>query len=485
MNLAKDHYYDAYCARDSRFDGVFYTGIKSTGVYCRPVCPARTPKRENCTFFPSAAAAEQSSFRPCLRCRPELAPGYAPIDDSSRIASLVASRLQLYAEDENMDLEKIADQFQLSSRQVRRIIKKEFGVPPIQLIQTNRLLLAKQLLTETNLSITQVAFTSGFSSLRRFNDAFVKFYKMPPRKFIKDNVQGNNSAENAIILKLQYRPPYDWENVLKFLQGRSLIGVENIASHSYNRTVEIGEHRGHICVSHNEQNNCLNVRISEALLPVLPSVLERVKQLFDVKANPTVINNHLSGYEELRLSIEMYPGLRLPGAFDPFEMVVRAILGQQVTVKAATTIAGRFVNAFGESLETNEVDLSRLTPKAERVAQSTVDEVASHGIVSKRASAILTVARKMVEGELLIDGSVNPEVIIPQLTQISGIGPWTAHYIAMRALGWPNAFPKEDIVLQKMLGGVSAKQADELSQNWHPWRSYAAMHLWKQSEMAR
>lgn len=482
MDQDHSHYYQAYCARDTRFDGVFFVGVKTTGIYCRPVCTARTPKRENCVFFRSAAAAEQESYRPCLKCRPELAPGLAPVDDSGRVANAIATQLQSTPDGEKHDLEQIADQFQLSSRQVRRIIKKEYGVTPIQLIQTNRLLLAKQLLTETGLPVTQIAYASGFSSLRRFNDAFSRYYNMPPSHMRKNAVTKNMAADSTIELRLNYRPPYDWASMLDFLDTRRIQNVELIRNACYSRTVRSGNHKGFVRVSHVPEKSALQVAVAYSLLPVLPAVLERVRQLFDVKSNPVMINEHLSKDGRFSQSIQAHPGLRLPGCFDEFEMTVRAIIGQQISVRAAATIAGRFADCFGDAIECNDAELCRLAPEPQRVASATVDEVAALGINRRRSETILAVARQIADGRLIVGSGHSPESFIDRITQIPGIGPWTGHYIAMRALGWPDAFPKEDVVLQKSLGGVTAEQAETLSQKWKPWRSYAVMHLWKRHQ---
>jgi len=473
-------YYRALTARDSRFDGVFYVGVTSTGIYCRPICPVKTPKEANCRFFTSAHAAEKESFRPCLRCRPELAPGNAPLDDAQRIAHLIAQRM----EDGEIDaggLETIAAQFELSTRQIRRIVQKEMGVSPMEFMQSRRFLLAKQLLSETALPITQIAFASGFSSLRRFNDAFLNRYRMPPTR-LRKKILGDGEAfvqSETSTVQLVYRPPYDWEGLLAFLKARAMQGTESVTDNSYSRTVRIGKHQGWISVRHDPASRALLVQFTHALTPVLPALLSRLRNLFDLSARPDLIAAHLKKDKGLRKSVTANPGLRVPGAFDVFEMAVRAVLGQQVTVKAATTLAGRFAEAFGERIATPIPDLMRLTPTAERVARARVSDIAKLGIIAARATSIISLAEAYSTGALRLDASMNPDMAIAQLVKIPGIGPWTAHYIAMRALRWPDAFPKEDITIQKNLGGVTAKRADELSQAWRPWRSYAVLHIWR------
>jgi AraC family transcriptional regulator of adaptative response / DNA-3-methyladenine glycosylase II len=475
--------YNALTARDPRFDGVFFVGVTSTGIYCRPICPVKTPKAANCRFFDSPQLAEMAGFRPCLRCRPELAPGYAPVDDAQRIAHLIVQRLEEEHVDEQAGLEAIADQFELSSRQIRRIVQKELGVPPIQLLLTRRLLLAKQLLTETTWPMTEVAYASGFSSLRRFNDAFSRRYGMPPtrlRKKATDTVAAIGERETSMLL-LSYRPPYDWDGVLAFLRARALAGVEHVTDSSYARTVQIGKAKGWIRVTQSKnKRHALLVEFTHSLTPVLPALLGRVRALFDLDARPDVIARRLRRDARLAASVRANPGLRVPGAFNGFELGLRAILGQQVTVKAATTIAGRFVTAFGEPIATPLPELNRLTPVHARVATASVDDIARHGIVAARARSIIALAEAQGSGELCLDGGAHhdPDAAIKRLAQLPGIGPWTAHYIAMRALRWPDAFPKEDIAVRNKLGGVSATEAEAISQPWRPWRSYAVMHVW-------
>jgi len=472
--------YDALTSRDPRFDGVFYVGVTSTGVYCRPICPVKTPQRKNCRFFASAEAAEKASFRPCLRCRPELAPGHAPVDQAHRIAHLITRRIDEGLIDDGAGLEEIAAQFQLSSRQLRRIVQKELGVSPIELMQTRRLLLAKQLLTETALPIIKIAFASGFSSLRRFNDAFRTQYRMPPTRLRKHAAEPDAklAAAGTSTLRLVYRPPFDWEGILRFLAARMIRDVEFVTAESYARTVRLGKHTGWIRVTHALEKRSLLVEFTHTLSPVLPALLGRLRNLFDLAARPDLIAAHLMKDPRLRKSVAKNPGLRVPGAFDGFEMAIRAILGQQITVKAATTLAGRFAAAFGEKIATPFPELTRLSPLAAGVARARVEDVAKLGIVSARAASIIALARAFESGALKLDAGASPEADVGQLVALPGIGPWTAHYIAMRASRWPDAFPKEDIAVRNNLGRVSAKQADEMSQAWRPWRSYAVMHLW-------
>ncbi len=492
--MTSDHaaLYNALASRDPRFDGVFFVGVTSTGIYCRPVCTARTPRASNCRFFASAAAAEKASFRPCLRCRPELAPGSAPVDDAQRIAALVVDRIEAGLLDDGSSLEKIALHFGWSSRQIRRILRRELGVSPMELVLTRRLLLAKQLLTETGLSVGEIAFASGFSSVRRFNDAFVSRYTMPPTR-LRDAAgrSANGSAgsrahghdpavQDSITLQLGYRAPFDWRGVLGFIGARAMLGVEAVEGDTYLRTVRLGELTGWVRVRNEPARRTLLVEFPRTLTAVLPALLARLRHLFDLGARPDVINDRLAQDALLAPAVERNPGLRVPGAFDGFELAVRAILGQQITVKGATTLAGRFAAMFGEAMDTPYAVLTHLTPRAERVANADANAIAALGMPGSRARCIVELARAVVAGKLRLEAGDDAGATMEQLVAIHGIGRWTANYVAMRALRWPDAFPKEDAIVRKRLGGMSPALAEERSQPWRPWRSYATLHLWQQ-----
>jgi AraC family transcriptional regulator of adaptative response / DNA-3-methyladenine glycosylase II len=468
MKLDQDHCYQALLARDSRFDGSFYVGVQTTGIYCRTVCTARTPKRENCNFYPSAAAAEGAGFRPCLRCRPELAPGNARVDSTARLAATAAGRIEDGALTES-GVDSLAEELGVTARHLRRVVEQEFGVTPIELAQTQRLLLAKRLLTDTGLSVTDIAYASGFASLRRFNALFKERYRLSPTDLRKS--RSATSMPGTLVCDLAYRSPMDWDGMLAFLAGRTIAGIELVRDGRYLRTARVGEHRGWIGVSAMPERKVLRVEVSASLAPVLPATLARVKRLFDVAADSEQIADRLS-------ALNIRPGLRVPGAFDGFEMAVRAILGQQISVKAARTVAGRYAAAFGEPAETPFPELTHYTPTAERVAGTTQDEIASLGIVGARARSILALAGALASGELTLDPRADVEATITKLKELPGIGDWTAQYIAMRALAWPDAFPHTDLGVYRALGTSKPKQVLELAEAWRPWRAYAVMHLW-------
>jgi AraC family transcriptional regulator of adaptative response / DNA-3-methyladenine glycosylase II len=468
--------YSAYAARDARFDGIFFIGVTSTGIYCRPVCSAKTPRRANCRFFDSAEAAEKASFRPCLRCRPELAPGNAPVDDARRIAHLVAHRIDEGLLDEGGGLEALAARFGWSSRQIRRMVQRELGVSPIELVLTRRLLLAKQLLTETALPITEIAHASGFGSLRRFNDAFRRRYGMPPGRLRR--ATGSARDTGSLTLQLTYRPPYDWAAMLAFLGARAVPGVEAVRGDRWIRTIRLGAHAGWLEVRHLPERNALLVELSQSLTPVLPPLLGRLRNLFDLAARPDVIADHLAADPLLASAIAAHPGLRVPGALDGTEIGVRAILGQQVSVRSATSAATRLAEAFGERIYTPFPELDRLWPVTATLATLESGALRSLGIIAARARAIISLAQAVTRGAIELEPGVAPEEQVSGLESLPGIGPWTASYIAMRALRWPDAFPSGDVIVRKRLGGIAPSEVEARAERWRPWRSYAVLHLW-------
>ncbi len=472
MELDHDACYRALLAHDARFDGAFFVGVSTTGIYCRTVCPARSPKRESCAFFPSAAAAERAGYRPCLRCRPELAPGRARVDSVSRLAARAVSRIEDGALTDG-SVEDLAAEMGVTGRHLRRVVEREMGVTPVELAQTQRLLLAKRLLTDTDLPVIEVAFASGFSSLRRFNALFQERYRLRPT----DLRRGRGTAlTDSIVCEVAYRPPLDWDALLEFLAARAIPGVEAVQGSRYLRTAALRKGRGWIAVEPSGVRDTLRVEVSASLAPALVPALARVKRLFDLAADPLKIA------ERLGILASARPGLRVPGAFDGFEMALRAVLGQQVSVRAATMLAGRFAAAFGEAIDTPIPALSRLTPSADRVAGATVDEVASLGVPGARAKAILTLAREVCEGRLALKPGVDPGATIVRIESLPGLGPWTAQYIAMRALAWPDAFPHTDLGVRKALGESDPKRVLAVAEAWRPWRAYAVMHLWCKDE---
>jgi len=465
----------ALTARDARFDGVFFVGVKTTGIYCRAVCTAKTPRRSSCRFFAGAAPAERAGFRPCLRCRPELAPGHAPVDSSRTTARAAAARIEAGALNDGGTLEDLAASLGLSSRQLRRSVRQELGVSPVELAQTNRLLLAKRLIAETQLPMTQVAFAAGFDSVRRFNALFRSHYRLTPSELRRAPAP---AGADTFRLTLAYRPPLDWAAALWYFAAKAIPGVECVAAGAYHRTVAAGNHRGWLSVSPVAGRHLLAVDVAASLAPALPAVLVKLRNQFDLDARPDVIAAHLALDPLLAPGVAAHPGLRSPGAFDSFELGLRTILGQQISVRGATTLSGRFATRFGEEIETPLPGLTRLTPTAAAVAAASTDDVAALGLPRARADGVRALAGAVARREIDLDPGADPAAVVARLLALPGIGPWTAEYIAMRALHWPDAFPAGDLALVKASRLPTARALQLAAERWRPWRAYAAMHLW-------
>lgn len=470
----------ARLSRDPRFDGLFFTAVTSTGIYCRPVCPAPTPKVTHVHYYPSAAAAESAGFRPCLRCRPELAPGDAWL----RGDATVARALKLI--DEGVLAEQpvaaLAARVGVGERQLRRLFVDRLGAPPRSVHGTRRLLFAKQLLTETRLPITQVALEAGFGSLRRFNASFREAYGMAPRD-LRRRPEANGNGDETLTLRLGYRPPYDFAALLAFLRTRALPGVEAVDADGYARVFGPPNTPGWLRLSAwPDAAHTLRLELHCPRPVRILDVVTRLRRMFDLNADPRIIAAVLSADEQLRPLVERHPGVRLPGAWDGFEIAVRAVLGQQVSVAAARTLAARLVERFGVALETPLVaGLDRLFPTPEALADADLGTI---GLPRTRADALRGVARAVLDGRV----DFQPERPLEELTArwqaLPGIGAWTAHYIAMRALGAPDAFPADDLVLRRAAadGGdrpLPAKALTERAERWRPWRAYAVIQLWQ------
>lgn len=475
MRLDSSTCYRALRARDARFDGRFFVAVSSTRIYCRPVCTVKPPKLENCRFYPSAAAAEVAGYRPCLRCRPELAPGNASVDATRRVAQAAASLI----EDRTLDAEglaAVAARLGITDRHLRRVFHTEFGVSPVEFAQTQRLLLAKRLLTDTGLSVTEVAFSSGFNSVRRFNALFKQHYRLQPGQ-LRRRLNGDaEPVSDSLNFELSFRPPYDWRGIAAFLGARAMAGVEMVEGSCYRRTVRVAsegkEHLGWVVIGSSQKKPALRVAVSASLARVLPPVLSRVKALMDLSCNPTEVAEALSGLEQFR------PGLRVPGAFDGFEVAVRAIFGQQVTVAAARTIASRFAAALGDPVTTPFSTLTTIFPAAARVADTAIGLIARLGMPEVRARAVIALARDVADGHLVLSPYADIEQTLERLRALPGVGEWTAQYIAMRALAWPDAFLHTDLGVMRALGETNARRVLEAGEAWRPWRAYAVMQLW-------
>ncbi|WKE64464.1 AlkA N-terminal domain-containing protein [Gallaecimonas kandeliae] len=465
MKLDDAACYQALVSRDARFDGRFFAGVLSTGIYCRPVCPARKPLADNCRFFSNAAAAEAAGFRPCMKCRPERAPGLAWSDGKERLAQKAE---QLIKSGDFTSLEALAERLGVTDRHLRRTFHETFGISPVAYAQTQRLLLAKKLLSSTQLPVTQVAMASGFGSLRRMNSLFAERYGLSPSRLRAQAPKGEARFH------LGFRPPFAWHDMLAFLAGRAIEGVELIGGESYSRTVRLSYqgqwHKGWLKMQKHAERPELIVTLSDSLLMAVPPVLAGLRHLFDLDADPTEIKGALGGLAAAN------PGLRVPGAFDGLEMAVRAILGQQVTVAAARTLAGRLA-AQGEPCQDAPAGLSHYFPDAEALLALGQDKLGELGVIRSRGKAICALAAAMIEG-LELGPAAEPEPTIKALEALPGIGPWTASYIAMRALHWPDAWPYGDHGLKVATGLADPKALAGAMAPYSPWRAYATLHLW-------
>ena len=528
-------YYQALLSHDARFDGCFFTCVTTTRIYCRPVCRVKAPKLANCRFVTHAAQAEAAGYRPCLRCRPELAPHSLiwSTQDASHTLALQAARLWddttcSAGQPAMPSVAQVAARLGVSDRHLRRIFETHLGVSPVQYLQTRRLLCAKQLLTDTRMPMADVALASGFGSLRRFNTAFVQHYRLAPtqlrREGAKDSplsaaasvataikmsrtlttpqntktaqptMQTGEIAPNAIYpgadtgctrVLLAYRPPYDVQAMLKFLRQRQIDTIENIAVQAEStwvtRTFSLKNGTqnaaGWLRWRFDEARCVVQLDVSDSLRSVLPTVIARMRAALDLDADPRAINavlaTHFPGTE----------GLRVPGCVDGFEVAVRAIVGQQVTVAAACTFTRRIAQAFGEPVSTPFPQLTRLFPTPAALAAASSDALGALGIVRQRQAAIIAVAQAVSSGQLDLNTPARALQTIDQLKALPGIGDWTAQYIAMRALRWPDAFPAGDIALHNALGlrgeKNPARAAQAASQAWRPWRSYAVLRAWE------
>jgi len=498
MTIDGDAAYQVLLAHDARFDGRLFVGVTSTGVYCRPICRVRMPARRNCRFFASPAQAEAASFRPCLKCRPEIAPGpglaWTVMDASRTLARQAANALDEFAADsEAPSVAAIAERLGVSDRHLRRIFFAEHGVTPLQYLQTRRLLLAKQLLTDTQMPVAQIALTSGFRSLRRFNAAFLGGYRMNPTRLRRASPReivaakatertrpagaGVESAD-AITVTLGYRAPYDVDALIGFIAQRVIPGVEVASAGSIRRSVRAGvvaASAGWLEARFASDAARVRLSFSPGLGAASGAVIAAVRRWLDLDAAPETIAETLVG-------LPGEPGLRLPGSVDAFELAVRAVLGQQVTVAAARTLARRLVERFGADIATPWHDVDRTFPGPADLAAVPIERIAELGIIRSRAGAIQALAAHWDVLAPLLSPGAAPEVLVDRLRELPGIGPWTAHYIAMRALGWPDAFPPGDVAALKAMRSLFAtttqRHAEAHAETWRPWRAYALLRLW-------
>lgn len=483
MELDPDVCYRIIQARDARFDGKFFTAVKTTGIYCRPICPARTPKLENVRFFLCAASAEAEGFRPCKRCRPETAPGTPAWNGTS---TTVSSALRLVGNgflDEH-SIRELADRLGMGERHLRRLFVEHIGVAPNAIAQSRRAHFAAAVLRDTDLPVSAVALSAGFGSIRQFNDIFRGVFGEPPGSLRRARAASGQkrrpgAGPQSFTLSLAYRPPLRWEELIAFLGKRAVNGVEEVTEHSYRRSISIGSATG-ILDAKPARNGSSQIDVS--LQGVDPAALghavRRIRRMLDLDADPLAIAGHLSRDRRLAPLVKAAPGTRLPVAWDPFEAIIRAVLGQQISVAGATTIVGRLARRFGRQIDSGGT-ITRVFPVPSDLAHA---DLSSIGIPASRAKTLVAVSQAVLDRRLRLDGSAAPEKLEKDLQLIRGIGPWSAHYVSLRGFGEPDAFPESDLGIRKTLDALGyprdphqrKQEIDALA----PWRGYAAMYLW-------
>ena len=484
MDLDAKACYRAIATRDARFDGRLFIAVKSTRIYCRPICPARTPKRENVAFYPSAAAAQEAGYRPCLRCRPETAPDLGVWRGTSNTVSRALALIEKGGLD-GADVEALADRLGVGERQLRRLFRRHLGASPIAVAQTRRVLLAKHLIHETRLPMSEVALAAGFGSIRRFNETFQHLFGRAPSTLRRGIGAASPGPAGEVAILLPYRPPYDWPAMLAFLRARAIPGVEAVARDGYTRTIEVVGAHGTVAVRP-ATGNALRATIQFPQLSALPTIVARLRRVFDLIADPEVIGAHLSEDSRLAPLVAARPGLRVAGAWDGFELAVRGLLGQQITVAGAATLAGRLVAAYGKPLAGSVEGLSHVFPGPERLADA---DLSSLGLTRARAAALGSLARAVVADPQIFGPRQSLDAAVLKLRALPGIGEWTAQYIAMREMREPDAFPAADLGLMRAMADRKGRRPSpgELlarAERWRPWRAYAAQHLWASEGMS-
>jgi AraC family transcriptional regulator of adaptative response / DNA-3-methyladenine glycosylase II len=481
MDLDHDACYRAIVTRDARFDGRIFIAVKTTKIYCRPICPARPPKSENVVFYPSAAAAQSAGFRPCLRCRPETAPELAAWRGTSNTIARALTLIEGGALDEN-DVDSLATRLGVGERHLRRLFDQHLGASPIAVAQTRRVLLAKQLIHETTLPMTQVALAAGFGSIRRFNETFSRMFGRAPSTLRRISASGDSQAASGTTLLLRYKPPYDWQSMFAFLRMRSVTGMESAGDNSYSRSIDLGGVHGIITVEP-ASGHALKATISMPKLTALPAIIARIRRVFDLAADPQLIGAHLSEDPVMAELVKTRPGLRVPGAWDGFELAVRAVLGQQITVRGAIQLASRLVAEYGAPLTMQSAGHPTITHAFPRPEVMAAADLASLGMPGARAKSLSSLAAAVVADPQIFSAKRSLEETIAQLRNLAGVGEWTAQYIAMRELREPDAFPAADIGLMRALVDATGQRPDarellQRAERWRPWRAYAAQQLW-------
>ena len=475
MEISEKVYQNTILSEAPAFDGLIFIGVKTTGIFCRPVCPAKTPKFSNVEFYKSTGAAIDAGFRPCLRCRPECTPGTAAWMGTSAVI-LRALKLINQNIEENYDLEILGNKLGISGRHLRRLFKKHLGTTPSSVINTVKLLFAKKLITETGLSMADIAFASGYKSIRNFNYQLKKVYNKPPSALRK----GKISISKPNILHLSFHPPFNFRQITGFLKIRAIPGVEFVSDDIYSRSIEIDNMTGFITVSCKNKENTVNLEVEFPDIKKLFYITETVKSIFDLNTPVKKIDELLKKDKFLSNLVKQNPGIRVPGSFNSFELCIRAIVGQQVSVKGATTIIGRIASKYGKKLNIpNNFGLKNVFPGPEILAISDFEGI---GLTKTRISTIKLLSKAVLEDRIIFNPFSDPADLKNALLQIKGIGEWTARYIIMRTVKSPDAFPYSDLGLLKAVSSdgtpVPEKLLKSMAVHWKPWRAYAAMYLW-------
>jgi AraC family transcriptional regulator of adaptative response / DNA-3-methyladenine glycosylase II len=479
MDLDHDACYRALSQRDARFDGRFFTAVRTTGIYCRPVCPARTPLSKNVIFYPTAAAAQEAGFRPCLRCRPETAPDMGAWRGTSNTVSRALSLIELGALDEG-DVVALAERLGLGERQLRRLFQQHLGASPVGVAQTRRVLLAKQLIHETELPMAEIAFAAGFGSVRRFNESFAALFKRAPGELRRSRAAGvASSTDGELSLLLRYQPPYDWPAMLAFLGQRAIAGLESVEAGRYSRAIVLGGVEGSVSICPGP-GNTLRAGIRVSKLTILPDLIARLRRVFDLAADPLAISAHLAKDPLLSPLVAKRPGLRVPGGWDGFELAVRAVLGQHISVRAAVRLAARLVARYGLPMAAPTAGLTHFFPRAEVLANA---DLSTLGMPKSRARTLSAVAAAVISMPDVFGPHCGLEEAVERLRAIRGVGEWTAQYIALRQLREPDAFPASDLGVLRALADEHgqrprAREVLARAESWRPFRAYAAQQLW-------
>jgi AraC family transcriptional regulator, regulatory protein of adaptative response / DNA-3-methyladenine glycosylase II len=477
--------YRALRTHDARFDGRLFVGVTSTGIYCRPICPARPAKRENCVFFTSAAAAQEAGFRPCLRCRPESAPELATWRGTSNTVHRGLALIAEGALDGDASVDALAERLGIGERQLRRLFEQHLGVSPIAVAQTRRVLFAKQLIHDSRLPMAEIALAAGFGSVRRFNETFQQLFRRPPsalRRKAVVAVHEGSVAETGVTVRLRYRPPYDWAAMLAYLQGRAIDGVERLDGERYMRSIVHDGEVGTVEIVHLAARESIAATIRFPCVRALPAIIAWVRRVFDLGADVASIGAHLAQDRLLAPLVAKRPGLRVPGGWDGFELAVRAVLGQQVTVEAGRRLAGQLVQICGGAVPggRGEPGVSRVFPTAAQVA---IADLSGLGMPGARRATLVAIAQAALAEPRLFEPLATVEDTVARLCTIRGVGDWTAHYIALRAAREPDAFPASDVGLLRGAADRKGVRPSPVAlaaraERWRPWRAYAAQHLW-------